>query len=298
MSEEDVKLETEEVPAVAEEAQVESPQVQEEVEVPKLTAAEQAAVEQGWKPPSEFTEEDKEPLSAEEFMRRGELFGKINDLKQQYKRDTSRLSSEVQELKALVKDERTRGYEQALIDLDSKRQEAVEMADMEAFRAIDTEYNRVRDQKAQAEAMQVDPAPQAESAEALSFVDKNSDWFNTNSPENSIMRDQAIKIEEHLIGAMPYLTESQKLDQVEEQIKKLYPHRFSNSKKEMPAKVEAPSAEAPSPSDSKSVTKLKFSDLDDRQKEACERFLAVDSSVTVEDYLNSVQEGMRIRHQL
>ena len=297
MSEEDVKIEQPEEQAV-EEPVVEQTQEESVPEEPKFSEAEQAAIEQGWRPPSEFNEEGKEPVSAEEFLRRGELFDKIKDLRHQYKRDTSRLEDKVHELSSLIKDERKRGYEQALTDLDVQRKEAVEIGDVDTFNRVDSEYNRIREEQAKLASQPEPQTPEQVPQAVIEFQDRNADWFNGNTPENTSMVNQAVAIEEHLTNTQPYLTEIQRLEQTEAEIKKLYPHRFSNPKKKQPPKVEAPKAESAPSAPSKSGLQIKFSDLDDRQKAACEAFVESNPNVTVEDYLKSVQEGLRIRNQL
>ena len=298
MSEEDVRAvePTEAVEAAEEQIEVTEAQV-EEVKT-ELSEAEALAKEQGWKSPDEFEGGDKEPVSAEEFLRRGELFDKIKDLKQQYRRDTHRLEDQVRELTDMVHGERTRGYEQALKDIEYKRQEAVEIGDVDAFNSLDTEYQRIAREKHKLEQMPKQEAYVVNEA-AEHFQTKHKDWFNSNTPENNSMVNQAVQIEQHLLKEKPYMTDEQRLLLVEKEMKDLYPHRFKNPKRTAPAKVEAPVATpAASVAQSTGGIKIKFSDLDERQQAAAERFMALDSSLTMEDYLRSVQEGMRIRHQL
>lgn len=303
MSEEDYKLELPDEVLPPTEQAIEEPKeeiIQEEVSESQseYSEAEQAAMEQGWRPPSEFDEEGKEAISADEFLRRGELFDKIKDLKSQYRRDTHRLEGQVKELGEMMKDERKRGYDQALADLSARRAEAVEIGDLDAFNSLDSEYNRVRDQKAELEqkAFSTPSVPEVP-VEVKNFQQKNADWFNSNTPENNTMVTQAVQIDEHLAASQPYLTDQQRLDKVEGEIKKLYPHRFSNPKKQQPAAVESATVAAPAAS-SQQGTKIKFSDLDERQKAACEQFLSLDPDVTVEDYLSSLEQGLKMRHQL
>lgn len=298
MSEEDVKLE-QEVP-VKDEPVVEVQEAEEasvEAEAPQFSDTEIAAMEQGWKPPEEFQDEGKEPISAEEFIRRGELFDKIKEVKHNSRRELRRMEEQMREMTDLLKEERTRGYEQALRDLDAKRREAVEIGDVEAFNSYDLEYNRVQEEKQATAHKFAEPAPAIPEA-ALEFQERNADWFNSNTPENNSMVTQAVQIDEFLSKEKPYLSDEQRLNLVEQEIKTLYKHRFENPKKKAPSKVEAPAKDSVAARPSSNGLAIKVSDLDERQKEAAKRFLSMDPSLTMEDYLKSVQEGMRIRHQL
>ena len=293
---EDIAEQPEEAVTEFAEAAIEEAPAEEESSNSELSEAEAKAREQGWKPPEEFEEDGKEPISAEEFLRRGELFDKIKDLKNQSRRETQRLQQQVEELTGLVRTERKRGYEQAFKDLEGRRREAIETGDLEAFNQIDEEYIRVRDeltQESMAEKQNAAEIPE----EAVKFQEANADWFNSNTPENSAMVNQAVTIDQYLAEAKPYLTPAQRLQSVEKEIKNLYPHRFSNPKKKAPAKVEANASAGTVPTGA-AKGKIKYSDLDDKQKAACERFMSLDPSLTAEDYLKSVEEGLRLRNQL
>ena len=265
-------------------------------ELPNLSEAEIEAVSKGWKPQEDFDVEEKDYVSADEFLRRGELFDKIRDLKHQGRRDTRRLEDQVKDLTDLVRDSRVQGYEQALTDLEAKRKDAVEVGDVDAFNSIDSQYNKVREAIAkheaapQAVAQDIDPA-------AIEFQDRNKDWFNNNTHENTSMVNQAINIDQHLAQAKPYLSEVQRLEVVEKEMKDLYPHRFANPKKAKPAAVETAQKAEVGQAASQGATKLKYSDLDQEQKDGCSRFLATDDALTVEDYLRSYEKVAKARDQ-
>lgn len=301
MSEEDVK-QGQEVPN--EEALVEE-HVQEEVSEHSVESTEREysevereAMAKGWKPPEEFDEEGKEAVSAEAFLARGPVFDKLKKERRRYEQDLNRLEKRIEEMSYLMQEERVKGYEQALRDLESKRREAVEIGDVDAFNYVDSEYNRIKEEKARIAAQSRQYTSQTIPEAALEFQERNSDWFNSNTPENNSMVEQAVKIDDFLAKEKPYLSEEQRLARVEREIKELYPHRFSNPKKKAPAKVETSAKDSAVKSSSSNGLKIKVSDLTPSQKEAAQRFLAMDPSLTMEDYLRSVQEGLRLRNQL
>ena len=251
----------------------------------ELSEIEQEAMDQGWQPPNEFDADDKEFVSAAEFLRRGELFDKIKELKHASKSETRRLEKQIKELTSLVKESRKQGYEQALKDLEAQRQEAVETGDIDAFNKIDARYADVQRKIAEASQTVEEPSVSEVDPAALEFQDRNKDWFNNNTPENSQMVNQAISIDQHLANAKPYLTEQQRLQVVEKEMKTLYPHRFSNAKKKRPAPVvSANKADAVG-----SAAKVRFEDLDDRQKANCQAFLSLDPSLTVDDFIKAMK---------
>lgn len=279
MSEEDVKLE-QEIPALEEEQVV----AEQPAEAPTVDPIEEKARAQGWRPPEEFDEEGKEAVSAGEFLRRGEYFARMD-----------RMSNEIRGLKKQLDKERQRGYDQALRDVEVQRREAIELGDYAAFEDLDAKYNNLRQERAEIERDMHQNVGEP-TRDAIEFQDRNGDWFNANTPENQSMVTQAIKIEEYYVQSKPYLTEGQRLALVEKEMKDLYPHRFKNQMKKAPSKVEVATTDAHVRTGK--VEGIRYEDLDDRQKAACETFLAVDPSLKVEDYLRSLTHGLKARNQL
>jgi hypothetical protein len=77
------------------EEQVEE-QVQEKVvETPQYSAKEQQALELGWRPKTEFDGDPEDWVTAGEFLKRGELFGRINS----YRHEIDNLRKTVDSLK-------------------------------------------------------------------------------------------------------------------------------------------------------------------------------------------------------
>lgn len=251
-----------------------------------LSDVEKQAMEQGWKPPDKFDESDKEFVSAAEYLRRGELFEKIKELKSASRSETRRLEKQIEELTNLMHDSKRQGYEQALRDIEARRREAVEIGDIEGFNAADNQYAELKEKLNSIKQSKVSAEPEISDA-ALQFKERNHDWFNNNTPENSSMVNQAINIDQYLTSNKPYLTEDQRLALVEKELKTLYPHRFSNMHKKRPAKVE--SAQKASVSRAGDPMKVKFEDLDDNTKAAAKSFLESDPSLTIEDFLRAAE---------
>ncbi len=266
-------------------------------DLPDISEIEIEAISKGWKPEQDFDVPDKEYVSAEVFLGREPIFKKMKAMEHRSNRDNRRLREQVQDLTDMMKDSRAQGYDQALRDLGDKRKEAVEIGDIDAFNSIDSEYEKVQQAIAKHEAtprvetqQEIDPA-------ALEFQDRNKDWFNNNTQENTDMVNQAVTVDQYLSEAKPYLTEIQRLDLVEKELKELYPHRFTNSKKKQPAAVESVQRAGVAESQKAASTRLKYTDLDDDEKTMCANFMDVDDSLTVEDYLKSYQTTIDQRKQ-
>lgn len=254
------------------------------------------AMEQGWVPPDKFQEEGKQSFSAEEFLRRGELFGKIDSMKSIHRQETYRLEKRIDELTKLMKDSRKQGYTQAVKDLEARRLEAVEIGDIDSFNDIDSEYQRLKQEIDKEESIQsFEPSPTQINEVVLSFAERNKDWFNDLTSDNQQMKNQAIEIEDSLLVTEPYLTDAQRLTKVEGKIKELYPSKFKVSKAKTISRVES---SAPVRKSTSSRTSLTVNDLSDRQKGIMAEFLSLDPTATAEDYLENLEIVLKQKNLL
>lgn len=270
---------------------IEEEPVVEEPSEPEYSETEREAMRQGWIPPDKFSDPDKEAVSAEVFLGRQPVFEKLKKVRELTERETRQLKEQVAKLRSEIKQERQRGYRQALADLEAKRREAIELADVDEFDRLDKEYSRVHDEIKELEAVDVEPIPEEIqlAPEAEKFIESNADWFNDNGPENISMKNQAIEIEKALDATKPYLTIAQKLKAVEDEIKGLYPHRFHNPKKAAPSKVEVSQPDKTVGKRSSKAIEEQYEQLSPAQREACAFMLSVDPDATVEDYIKNLR---------
>lgn len=99
-------------------------------EEPQYTEIEQLAMEQGWKPKEEY-EGDAPWTTAEIWVARTPLFEKIEQQKNQYKRDLTEVKEAFRTLKETY-DQRVKGeYERALKELQTRKREAIKDGDLE-----------------------------------------------------------------------------------------------------------------------------------------------------------------------
>ena len=130
-------------------------------QVPDVNPIEAQAREQGWTPREEFDANPdnagKKWRDAEEFVDRGELFSKIDELSRKYK-STQKTLDQLNDHHKKVKDAE---YQRALNTLKAQKKEALEEGDADALIEID---DRIADVKA---AQKVERTTQADLPEEL-----------------------------------------------------------------------------------------------------------------------------------
>lgn len=205
-----------------------SPEVAPETEMSK---AEQKARELGWKSKEEREAEGKSNtyfVEPEEYVRRKPLFDRIENQNKEL-RELKEGQRKQQEYLAKARKE---SYEQAIRDLEIARSRAVEEANTTEFHRLDQRHREMQ------ESLRSDPMINQATIPSISedlqgFVNRNGSWYNETNPENAKMKAAAEAVDN-------YLTRQAKIDNrqidvkehltaVEEEVKRLFPHRFQNS---------------------------------------------------------------------
>lgn len=223
---------------MSEENQVE--QIEQQPQTPALSPIEQRAMEQGWRPKEEFTGEPEAFIDAAEFVRRGELFSKIEHQSKELKQVRQALEA-LKEHHSKVKDTE---YKRALKTLEEARKQALVEGEHDRFFALEEKIEEVKAEKqAFDEGLQeAKTVTVPDNGEFTAWTAKNT-WYES----NKAMRAYADKIgiELHQEGLSP----SQVLKKVEEEVKKEFAHKFSNPKTSRAMAVE-PSGRSGGKSDS------------------------------------------------
>ena len=212
---------SEQVPAASVEA----------VPAPEMSEVERKARELGWKSKEEREAEGKSNsyfVEPDEYVRRKPLFDRIETQNREL-RDLKEAQRKQQEYLAKVRKE---SYDQALRDIEARREMAVQEADTIEFRRLDDQHRKIQ------EDLRNDPMVNQVQAPGLSedlqaFVGRNQSWYNEANPENAKMKAAAEAVD-------TYLTRQAKIDNrqidvrehlsaIESEVKRLFPHRFSNS---------------------------------------------------------------------
>lgn len=196
-------------------------------EKPAPTPTQEKALEQGWKPKDQFEGNEEEFIDAAEFVRRGELFGKIEHQSRELKSVKDALNALRQHNSKIEQS----AYDRALKSLkDQRRQAIVDGETDKAFQIEDQidEAQKDRDRVAREAAV---PAVQTIPPEFTAWMDKNP-WYT----KDKIMRVAADKI------GLDYGAEGRSpaevLKLVEREIKEAFPHKFTNPARERESAVE------------------------------------------------------------
>jgi exonuclease VII large subunit len=205
------------------------------VDVPVVKAepskTEQTALEQGWVPKDDFQGEEHKWVDAGEFLRRGELFGKIDAQNRELKETRKTLQALEQHYLKVQETE----YKRALNDLKKQKKDALIENDVETVLDVDEKIDELKEeqlQKAQQLARQaaaqqtVEPHP-----EFVAWASKNS-WYENSKP----MRAFADARGQELSGEDKSPSEVLRL--VAEEVRKEFPNKFYNAKREEPSSVE------------------------------------------------------------
>jgi hypothetical protein len=246
-------------------------EVKQEVEA---SPAELQAREQGWVPKDEYQGEEHKWVDAGEFLRRGELFKKIEDQSKQLK-DVKKALADMAKLNA---DIREHEYGRALAALKEQKKTALADGDADALIDIDEKIAAVREEQRELKAA---PTPQVgDSGEAhpefQQWVAQNQ-WYATNAP----MKAFADRLGQELqaSGNSP----SEVLRKVAQAVREEFPKRFHNPNRDKPGGVES--------SGVKSGVKTKDNfQLTDDERRTMQRFIRSGAPITEAEYIEQLKK--------
>lgn len=238
----------------------------------EFTPMEVKAIEQGWIPKEDFDGDESEFIDAPEFVRRGELFKKIEHQSKELKAVRQALDAfRVHHTK--VKESE---YSRALKSLQEARRQAFVDGEHEKAFALEERIDEVKAEKEQivqeAQSTEVQP-DETYTAEFQNWVSKNS-WYE----DNRIMRKaaDALGLELHQQGNSP----AEVLRMVEKEIKREFAHKFQN-----PNTSRAPAVEPSTRSSGRADTFSMSAD----EKEIMRKIVAVTPGYTEADYIKDLK---------
>ena len=211
--------------------QIEDQGVQEPERV--FTSIEQEAMASGWRPKEEFEGDPDRFIDAGEFIRRGELFSKIDHQNKELKQ----LRLAMDQFKAHHSQVEQKAYERAVADLKKQRKEALAEGDVDQYDQLDNAIENLKEQRAVAVQQEIAQAQQQQvqpNAEFTAWVNKNP-WYTN----DAIMAGAADRFGTQL--AREGIPPLEVLKRVEAKIKEEFPHKFSNPNRNKPSAVDAPS---------------------------------------------------------
>lgn len=188
---------------------------------------EQRAMEQGWRPKEEFAGDTKKWVSAEEFLRRGELFEKIDGMG----RDLRETKKALKMLQAHHEQLRETELKQAMQSLKEEKKQAYEDGNHERLVEIDDQLLNLRESvKAekvanQQQAMQPDPR-------FVHWVEQNS-WYT----QDEELRGFGDEIGVAYARMHPEKDPDEVLHYVEKRVRTAFPEKFTNPNRTRPSTV-------------------------------------------------------------
>ena len=254
------------------EAVVQTPDTPETPQEREYSAIEVKAIEQGWIPKEEFDGDVSEFIDAPEFVRRGELFGKIEKQSKELKAVRQALDAFRQHHSKVKEME----YERALKTLKEAKREATMNGDHERALALDDKIDEVRTEKetisreVQQTAVQ---EPQGYTPEFQSWVSRN-DWYET----NRVMRAAADQLGKdlHAAGHSPPAI----LKMVEEEIREEFSHKFPAPARARPNAVEGTTRQG--------APREKFT-MTPEETDVMRKIVAVTPGYTEADYIKELK---------
>ncbi len=196
-------------------------------DTPEYSDVELEAMEQGWKPKDQL-EEGKEFISAEEFIRRGELFNKIEIMGKELK-TTKQALKLLQEHHGKVRETE---FNRALTYLKAQKKEALLEGDADKILEIDDQIAEVKAQR-QVEQVQEQQQVKQPDPRFVSWVEKNA-WY----AQDSELRAFADEVGLARQRTNPSEDPSDILKYVGERVRKAYPEKFTNPNRGKPTTVE------------------------------------------------------------
>jgi hypothetical protein len=262
---------TEEVVVPVDETKVVLPEgEQQSAQAPEYSEEEQSALEQGWKPEDKFEGDKSKWVPADEFLRRGELFGKIDNLNRDLK-DTRKALKALQEHHQRVQQSE---YEHALQTLRNEKKAAYEAGDADAVIEADERLAAERERQ-QVERRIAQQAAAAPDPRFVAWANENK-WY-VNDPELKAFADE-IGVSHARVH--PDMDPADVLVYVKGRVKKAFPEKFTNPNREKPNAVEGKGTP---------TTHVKEYELSEEERKVMNTFIR-SGIMTKEEYIKDLRK--------
>ena len=232
----------------------------------ELSPVEQRAMDQGWVPQDEWSGNPEDWRPAKEFVDRGELFKKIDEVR----RENKSLKHAMEEFGKHHAKVRELEYKRAIETLKAQKKEAYAEGDLDAVVEIDDRLDEVKEQRRVAEAQPTHVETQADPV-LVAWINKNP-WYTT---------DRAMKVVADEVARDAFVNGERDnhaiLVAVEKAIKLEFPHKFKNPNRDKAGAVEGSTNKA-------STSKDLSSDMTDAEKRIMDKIVRT-GAITKEQYL-------------
>ena len=198
----------------------------------EYTPIEQEAMEQGWRPKEEFKGDPERFIDAGEFIRRGELFAKIDH----QNREMKQLRNTMEQFAKHHQNVEKSAYDRAIKDLKAQRKEALAEGDVDRFDELDQQIDETVEAREKfVEQQRTAPVVPEINPKFAEWVQKNP-WYSKDVMLQGAADRYGIELAKQ--GMDPV----EVLKAVEKKVKEEFPHKFSNPNRERPGAVETPAA--------------------------------------------------------
>ena len=191
-------------------------------ELPEMSAMEQKAYDQGWRPQEDFTGPEDHWKTAKEYVKDGEWLSRLKEVNQRADRLEKDFETRLENTNKLNEARR----KSEIADLKKQQREAVEMADSTQYDNAQVKIDELEKQPEPVQTNQKDP-------DVAAWEAKN-DWINDTKDERTIV---AQGIFHNYAQQNKNATAQETLDHLDKRIKELYPTAV-NPRREQPNTTE------------------------------------------------------------
>jgi len=196
----------------------------------EFTPTQQEAISQGWVPKEEYEGDPEKWVDAGEFVRRGELFRKIESQSKELK-DVRKALAELAKHNSKIREIE---YQRALDALKQEKKLALNEGDADRVVDIDEKIDLVKTQQRQDQQAAVQAAvPQEVHPELKNWINRNG-WYETTPSMRGWADARGVELAQE--GKSP----NEVLSILEREVKTRFSEKFHNPNRERPAAVEAP----------------------------------------------------------
>jgi len=216
-------------------ADIPEPEKTEETEK-QLSSIEQRALEQGWKPKEQFDGEEDDFIDAKEFVRRGELFSKI----EHQSKEVKQLRQALEALKQHHSKTKEVEYKRALKQLDQARRQAVVDGEHDRAFALEDKIEEIKEEKENFDNdfNQV-AVPSQNTDQVFESWQSNNSWYGKDKAMTAFADKLGVEFRsEVLAGSM---TKEEVFAKISREVKAEFKHKFQNPKASRGSAVEASS---------------------------------------------------------
>ena len=232
---------------------------------------EDEAKDMGWRPQEEFSGDESKWIEAREFVERKPLYDRIHKLEQNNKRQ----SQTIHEVNDHISKVRKSEYERAMVDLEAKKKYAVETADSDEVRKVDSQIEDLKTQR---------PSGRNPLHPAIEqFLEDNQEWW-----KNEEMQDYAIARHDRIMQAGNIDMENG-LKKVLQEVRSRFPEKFENGNRYQPSAVEGSRRSGKS-----SKSRFTPDDLSEAQRAIGDRWVRSGAMKNIQQYVDELHKVVEL----